>query len=435
MPDSSTENTDREPPRSPLGYVLVIGPGIVLAATGVGAGDMVAATVAGAKFGLAVGWACVLGAVLKFTLSEGIARWQLATKSSVVEGWADHLPRIVRHYFLVYLLVWTLWVGVALMAACGMAAHAVFPALPVSVWAGLHSATALLFVLSGRYSWFENTMKVFIGIMFVSIVVGAIAVWPGFAAVGRSLFVPALPKGSLHYLLGVVGGVGGTVTLLSYGYWIHEHKWRDARWMRAVRVDLGTAYLLTGFFGAALIILASQTLHVQGTVPAKSKAALHMAAMLGTTHGTAGKYIFLAGFWGAVASSMLGVWQGVPYLFADLVGIMKGADAEARERIRGKNSPWYRGYLVFIAVAPLAILLTVGKPVQLNIVYAVIGSFFMPFLAATLLYMNNRSTWLGTLRNGILANVLLAVTLAFFVCYFAMVLIPKIVRLIGNALT
>ena len=49
-----------------------------------------------------------------------------------------------------------------------------------------------------------------------------------------------------------------------------------------------------------------------------------MAAMLEPTLGAAGRWTFLVGFWGAVATSMLGVWQGVPYLFADFYGRMRG---------------------------------------------------------------------------------------------------------------
>ena len=41
--------------------------------------------------------------------------------------------------------------------------------------------------------------------------------------------------------------------------------------------------------------------------------------VLGAVAGPIGKWTFLVGFWGAVATSMLGVWQGVPYLFADFV--------------------------------------------------------------------------------------------------------------------
>ena len=42
----------------------LIGPGIVVAATGVGAGDLVATLIAGSRFGYALLWAAIVGTVL-----------------------------------------------------------------------------------------------------------------------------------------------------------------------------------------------------------------------------------------------------------------------------------------------------------------------------------------------------------------------------------
>ena len=47
-----------DPPRR--GRWKLIGPGIVAAATGVGAGDLVATLIAGSRFGYALMWACLL---------------------------------------------------------------------------------------------------------------------------------------------------------------------------------------------------------------------------------------------------------------------------------------------------------------------------------------------------------------------------------------
>ena len=89
------------------------------------------------------------------------------------------------------------------------------------------------------------------------------------------------------------------------------------------------------------------------------------------------------------------------------------ADSEERARLRHTSSPWYRGYLFVIAFGPMPIVL-IGEPVGLNIVYAVVGALFMPFLAATLLYMNNRKRCVGALRNGVVSNALLIATLLLF---------------------
>ena len=68
------------------GFFTKLGPGIVVAATGIGAGDMIAAAVAGAKYSYILLWAALAGAVLKFILNEGIARWQLVQGSTLTES-------------------------------------------------------------------------------------------------------------------------------------------------------------------------------------------------------------------------------------------------------------------------------------------------------------------------------------------------------------
>ena len=64
-----------------------LGPGLVLAAAGIGAGDVVVASVTGIRFGLTLLWAVVLTAALKFVLTEALARWQLATGETIARAW------------------------------------------------------------------------------------------------------------------------------------------------------------------------------------------------------------------------------------------------------------------------------------------------------------------------------------------------------------
>ena len=108
---------------------------------------------------------------------------------------------------------------------------------------------------------------------------------------------------------------------------------------------------------------------------------------------------------------MLGVWQGVPYLFADFIGQFKAEPGTAVSV--DSRSPAYRGYLLYLALPPMLLLLA-GKPVWLVIAYAVAGAFFMPLLAGLLLYMNNRREWLGRLKNGPATNLVLLVSVLVF---------------------
>jgi len=106
---------------------LIFGPGILIAATGVGAGDLATAAFTGAKLGLAVLWAVILGAFFKYVLNEGLTRWQLVTGLTLLEGVRFHLGRFAIYIFLLYFLFWSFMVAAALMSASGVALHAIFP--------------------------------------------------------------------------------------------------------------------------------------------------------------------------------------------------------------------------------------------------------------------------------------------------------------------
>jgi len=394
--------------------VRAIGPGLVIAATGVGAGDLIAATVSGSRYGFALVWAAVVGASLKLALNEGLARWQLATGTTLLEGWVRHLGRWVQYVFLLYLAVWSFIVAGALINACGLAAHALAPALSVEVWGALHSLVAAAFVLVGRYRSFERVIGLFVGVMFVTLVGSALFVAPPVDSLASMIREAGIPTGSPRYLLSVIGGVGGSVTLLSYGYWIREKGWEGAGRLRRVRVDLSVAYMLTGIFGVSVMVLAAHVLHGSGTAIAGAGGVLQMSAMLGQVTGRTGEWIFLVGVWGAMTTSMMGVWQGVPYMFSDFIGLMKGADDREQRRMTRSNSRWYRAWLFYLCLPPM-IFFFYDKPVQVILLYALLSAVFMPFLAGTLLYMNSRRDWVGDeFRNGWISRGWLSLCLALF---------------------
>jgi Mn2+/Fe2+ NRAMP family transporter len=404
-----------DPPSTPgrFAFLAVLGPGILVAATGVGAGDLLTASYAGSRHGLVLLWAAWLGAILKWFLNEGIARWQMATGTTVIEGWTERLGRWIRWVFLAYLLVWSLFTAGALINACGVAGTGLLPLsedLRTSkiVWGIVHSLLGLLLVRLGGFKLFERLMSVFIAVMFVSVILTALLIGPDWGAVAVGLTVPRIPEGGLGYLLGVLGGVGGTVTLLSYGYWIREKNRRGVRGVRICRIDLGVGYVMTALFGVALIIIGSQVHLEKGP-----SMALELAGQLGGVLGAPGKWIFLAGFWGAVFSSLLGVWQSSPYFFADFLRLSRGTDGRGLQEVDLADTRPYRIYLVLIALVPLPLLWLSVERAQL--IYAVLGSLFMPLLALTLLLMNNRERWVGKgLRNGWVTNVVLVATLLFF---------------------
>jgi len=432
-----------EQPRRRSGPLAIIGPGLLVAATGVGAGDLATGALAGSRLGVAVLWAVILGAIIKFVLNEGLARWQLATGATLLEGTARHLGRGAIVAFLAYLVLWSFTVSSALMSACGIAAHAILPLIDATtdkqIYGMIHSAVAVLLVFLGGYRLFEKVMSVCIGVMFLTVIASTIAVQPDWDAVVSGLVVPVVPRidgEGIEWTVGLMGGIGGTVTVLCYGYWIREENRHGLAELRTCRLDLLTGYLATAVFGIGMVILGSR-LEVQSGGGSASLV-VRLADQLGAALGSPARVAFLIGAWGAVASSMLGVWQSVPYLFADSRRLLRRSStspertevSEASEEPSavvgsgtdrgfhaetdaGSSSSIYWCSLIVLGTVPAVGLFADFDQIQLA--YAVVGAAFMPILAAVLLFLNGSGRRIGVqARNSRLATVSLIAVVLFF---------------------
>jgi Mn2+/Fe2+ NRAMP family transporter len=394
----------------------LIGPGLLVAAAGIGAGDIVSATLAGAGHGLTLLWVVALAAFLKGVLNEGIARWQLATGTTALEGWTEHLPWWVRAYFVVYLVIWTVSVSAALTSACGLGiANLTNGAVSRPAGAIAHSLVGGALVLLGGFSGFEKVMKVLIATMFFSIVACAALTFHDPAAVLRGLVVPAIPAGGGGSVLSVLGGIGGSIAMLAYNYWLREEQMAGPSWVRFVRTDIAIAYVFTAVFGMSIMIVANQAFHVAGVQITNAQAVTKMAETLGAIIGPVGFYAYSIGFWAAVFASLLGIWQSIPYLFADCYGLVRKYPRAVREPLTAVTSTPYRAALAFITIVPIGFAF-LDQPLIIIRTFTIVGSLFIPFLAATLLYLNNVRIPAdsGVPRNSRLTNAILLLALVVF---------------------
>jgi Mn2+/Fe2+ NRAMP family transporter len=174
--------------------------------------------------------------------------------------------------------------------------------------------------------------------------------------------------------------------------------------LKTSRLDLLVAYGMTAIFGVSMVIIGSR-LQLDGK---GANLLVELANQLQEPLGTAGRWIFLLGAFGAVFSSLMGVWQAVPYLFADVVRLLGDSDEEVSTTSRA-----YRRFLIALATVPALGLVVPFEQVQK--LYAIIGAAFVPLLAIGLLLMNTREKLIGAeLKNRALATVALVATLGFF---------------------
>jgi Mn2+/Fe2+ NRAMP family transporter len=408
-----TESADTTP--APGSRWRLIGPGLVAAATGVGAGDLVATLIAGSMFGYALLWAAVLGTLLKISLAEAVGRWALASGRTIFDGWSSLGPgwfggrlNWASGSFGVYVVVWGFVYGATAMTASALPVAALLDGTPLALdlkaWAMIFGVVGLVMVWFNRYPVFEKVMTALVAVMFVTVVSLAVIVAPDLPALARGL-IPTLPPGSAYYTLGLIGGVGGTITLAAYGYWIGQKGWRGPAWMKVMRLDNRVGYAVTGVFVIAMLIVGAELLYASNIALAGGeRGLLDLDGVLRERFGDTVGILFLVGFFAASFSSLIGVWQGVSLMFADFWAHLRGRPGDAAAT--GEGSPAYRGYLLWLTFPPMA-LLFMDRPFGLIVAYGALGALFMPFLALTLVWLLNSKRIPAEWRSGWLSNAML----------------------------
>ncbi|MCF8265518.1 MAG: Nramp family divalent metal transporter [Ignavibacteriales bacterium] len=413
----------------------IIIPGLLVAATGVGAGDLASSAFAGSILGTSVLWAVIFGAFFKYFITEGMARYQLATGNTFLEGASLHFGKAVQIVFLIYLLTWTLVVGAAMMSATGIAAHALLPVFRSAetgkiVFGILHSIAGYLIVRRGGFALFEKIMASLIVLMFASTIYNAVLSGPEIAGILKGMLVPVIPQkidtaginqGSV-WTLAIIGGVGGTLTILSYGYWIREEGRDNTSFIRITRFDLLTGYFMTALFSICMIIIASGM-----KIPESGSATLlvRLAGELTRVSGPAGSMLFLIGAWAAVFSSLLGVWQSVPYIFADFYNLFLKKGRISGGKLTGSLP--YRYYLLFIAFIPIAGLFF--KFILIQKVYAVFGSLIVAFFGIGVLLLTGSVKYISQdSRSSYFSSALMIIAVVFYF-YIG---VPEFIASLGN---
>jgi Mn2+/Fe2+ NRAMP family transporter len=382
-----------------------LGPGLLLAAAGIGVGDMVSSIIAGAEYGLTLIWALAAGVLVKYTITEGAARWQLATDRTLVEGWRDHLPAPILIGFFIYFVVWSYMVASALVSASALVPAAVVPSVSVRTWGLIHAIAAFVMVYFGRYDQFLSIIKWFIAFKVAAVLATVMLIIVRSGADWST--VGARSDLTVGYVLSLIGGIGGTVTLLSYGYWMREEGWSGPRRVGTARIDLLVSFGLAFVFALAMMFLSTQITWEGAILDEGPRLCLLLADRIAVETGPIGRAVFLIGFWGAAFSAVLGVWHGVPFLFDDFMHLWR------RRAPGGQQGAAYRGWAAYLTLGSISALFF-GRPVRLVFAYTIVGALFFPFVISTLLWLNNSKKLQAGLRYGLAANVVLGAALFLF---------------------
>jgi Mn2+/Fe2+ NRAMP family transporter len=409
----------REPPVGWMHSLRHLGPGLILSASIVGSGELIATTTLGAQAGFAIMWMVIFSTLVKVAVQVELARWTISTGQPALTGYNKVPPRIGR-------VGWVnlLWVVMALSkilqigGIVGGTAAAFSILMPIggdplgttslAIWTAIVAGSSIALLYSNNYSLIERgavVLVVVFSLVTILIAVGLPFTPYGYTAGdllgGLAFTVPAGTIGAAIAMFGITGV--GADELTFYTYWCVEkgyaryvgpadgsEAWaRRARgWISVMYKDAFVSWVIYTFGTLAFFIMGAAVLRPQGLVPKGNEMITTLSRMYTDTLGEWAAVLFLVGSIAVLGSTL---WAAVPswsrmYVnFLSVIGLVDWQNTQSRLR-------WIRVFTVILPIVWGAAYLFIQSPVLMVQIGGVMTGIFLLGAVAAVWYLRRTET-------------------------------------------
>lgn len=433
--------TTESPPTTLGGILSRLGPGLIIAASIVGSGELIGTTKTGADAGYSLLWLILIGCVIKVFVQVEFGRYAVAEGVSTIDG-LDRVPGPRCH---VSWLVWA-WLVMFVASAVGQLggilggvgqlfamklpitgdftarlqqietfrAEGRLAELPdVRTWDDIYYSFGLMVVtaallLVGRYRIVQNVSTVLVA-GFTAVTVFNVFALPYFSNAqvgwhyfkqGLSFHLPDKP-GALGTALATFGIIGvGASELIAYPYWCIERgyarftgprdespAWADrARgWMRVMHYDTWCSMFIYTFATIAFYVLGAAVLYPQGLSPSKDGMLPTLERMYEDVFHPWGGEIFMLGAFAVLYSTLFVATAGNARVAADALGVFRLTKKDEATR-----KWWVAFFCGSLPVLQLVTYVWLKDPVMLVIISGLAQALLLPMLGYAALYYRYR---------------------------------------------
>jgi Mn2+/Fe2+ NRAMP family transporter len=409
----------REPPTGWGESLRHLGPGLILSASIVGSGELIATTTLGATAGFALLWMVIFSTLVKVAVQVELARWTISTGQPALTGYNKVPPKFGPVGWIN--LLWVLMALSKILQIGGIvggtaAAFSILMPLggdplggtSLTIWTIIVAASSIALLYSNNYNLIERGAVILVVIFsFVTIVIAlGLPFTPyGYSAgdllSGLTFTVPAGTIGVAIAMFGITGV--GADELTFYTYWCVEkgyaryvgpadgsEAWvrRAKGWISVMYKDAFVSWLIYTFGTLAFFIMGAAVLKPQGLIPKGNEMITTLSRMYTDTLGAWAAVLFLIGAIAVLGSTL---WAAVPswsrmYVnFLSVVGLVDWQNTQSRLR-------WIRIFTVALPILWGAAFLYIQSPVLMVQIGGVMTGVFLLGAVAAVWYLRQNET-------------------------------------------
>ncbi|GAA4880143.1 MULTISPECIES: Nramp family divalent metal transporter [Saccharopolyspora] len=406
----------KEPPKGWRASLRYLGPGLIVSASIVGSGELIATTALGAQVGFVLLWMVILSTAVKVAVQAELARWTIITGKPALTGFNDVPPKIGRLSWINVL--WALMALSKLLQVGGIVggtAAALSVLVPVggeplsftslAVWTAIVVAGSIALLISSGYTVIERGAFALVAVFSVATVAIALGLpFTPFNYGGEDVLTGltfSIPVGALGAAVAMFGITGvGADEITFYTYWCVEkgyarwvgppdgsEEWarRAQGWIKVMYKDVFLSWVVYTVGTLAFFIMGAAVLNPQGLVLEGNDMIVTLSQMytdvIGDWFGTA----FLIGAIAVLGSTL---WASIPSwsrMYANLMatmGLLDWTDAKARARS-------IRLFTVLLPILWGAAFLFINSPVVMVQIGGVMTGIFLPAVVVATWYLRN----------------------------------------------
>jgi manganese transport protein len=365
-------------PENFLERLKFVGPGIVVSASIVGGGELIATTTLGARAGFVTLWAILISCIVKIILQLEMGKAAITTGKPTLSFW-DTLPgpRVIANWAVwfwgIFLLFKIFQMG-GVIGACGLSINLAFPSLSFVAATLIVMIIVIPILAFGRYDFIEKLSMVLV-FLFVVFTIGIAIMtlktpWAySFKDILSGLTL-RLPPEIAFYALGAFGitGIGGD-EIIMYPYWCVEKgyanltgpkdrtaEWynRARGWIKVMYLDAFIAMIIYTVATIAFYILGASILHGLDQIPKGLGVVKALAHMYMEPLGPWALYVMAIGGFVVLFSTLVSWNAATQRIIADFLSRLKIIDLENYGHFR--TVIFITGFLIPIAFSILALV-------------------------------------------------------------------------------
>ena len=449
-PYSLSEDAVREPPTSLLQSLRRIGPGLILAGSIVGTGELIATTHVGAQAGFALLWLVIVSCFIKTFAQIELARYTISSGLTTFAAFRQLPgPGFLLSWWWLVMAVTAQTQVAAMVGGIGQAVHMAVPGLSSAIaegvglaarpelpWAVLVALLVATLTAVGSYGVVERGTTLLVAV-FTLMTVGCVALlpWTGHSfgwreiTSGLSFQIPSHAIGPAFAMFGLTGVAASELIAYPYfciekGYARHvgprstDEAWiRRARgWLRVMHLDAFLSMVVFTVATVAFYLLGASVLHqytgpegLPGTVSGMLQVLSQMyVPVLGERVAL---WFIVIGAFSVLFSSFFVSTATIGRTLTDFLKV-NGFIQLAHP---GDRWWWVRRFCFAFPFLHLFLFVWVSNPVQLVIIGGFGQALTLPMIATAAVYMRYRRSD-RRLTPGLLWDAFLWLSL---LCFFA----------------